>query len=92
MMVKNLDDNYIREKKKFKGKANNIRKEREKQGIGSIYSELQPKVRPEIDQDLIGRRIDVLFKFDILDRKEPEQALRWCQGEVNKFHREQLNY
>ena len=88
MMVKNLDDNYIREKKKFKGKANNIRKEREKQGIGSIYSELQPKVRPEIDQDLIGRRIDVLFKFDILDRKEPEQALRWCQGEVTRIFKE----
>ena len=88
MMVKNLDENYIREKKKFKGKANNIRKEREKQGIGSIYSELQPKVRPEIDQDLIGRRIDVLFKFDILDRKEPEQALRWCQGEVTRIFKE----
>ena len=77
MMVKKLDENDIREKKIFQGKANNIRKEREKQGIGSIYSELQPKVRPQIDQDLIGRRIDPLFKFDIIDRKEPEQALRW---------------
>ena len=51
-----------------------------------MYSELQPRVRPIIDQNFVGQRIDVLYLFDILDGdgKEPKQGLRWCQGEVTK--------
>ena len=49
---------------------------------GSMYSEMQPRVKPIIDDTFVGERIDVLFMFDILDRDEPEKALRWCQGKV----------
>ena len=85
-MVKTLDKDNIKDKDKFKERANKIRKEREEQGVGSLYSEMQPRVRPEINQDFFGQRIDTLFIFDILDAvgDEPDQGLRWCQGKVTK--------
>ena len=85
-MVKTLDKDNIKDKDKFKERANKIRKEREEHGVGSLYSEMQPRVRPEINQDFVGQRIDVLFIFDILDAvgDEPDQGLRWCQGKVTK--------
>lgn len=43
-----------------------------------MYSEIQPRNRPKIDNTFVGTRIEVLFMFDILDRDEPEKALRWC--------------
>ena len=49
-----------------------------------MYSEMQPRNRPKIDTTFVGTRIEVLFMFDILDRDEPEKALRWCQGKVVK--------
>ena len=52
--------------------------------MGSMYSEIQPRNRPKIDNTFVGTRIEVLFMFDILDRDEPEKALRWCQGKVVK--------
>ena len=55
-----------------------------------MYCELQPRVWPKIDQDVVGKRVDVLFLYDILDgdRNEPEQSLRWCQGEVTKVFKD----
>ena len=85
-MVKTLDKNNIKDKDKFKERANKIRKEREEHGVGSLYSEMQPRVRPEINQDFVGQRIDMLFIFDILDAvgDKPVQGVRWCQGKVTK--------
>ena len=40
---------------------------------------------PTIDDSFFGKKTDVLFKFDILDGRENEQALRWCQGVVTKI-------
>ena len=56
-----------------------LRNERELKGEGSIYSSMQPFVRPEIS-DLMNERIDVLSEFKMLGKEESE--LRWCQGEV----------
>ena len=52
-----------------------------------MYSEMQPRVKPVVDQDFVGKRIEVLFLFDILDAAggEPDEGLRWCQGEVTKI-------
>ena len=51
-----------------------------------MYSEMQPRVQPVVDQNFVGKRIEYLFLFDILDGngEQPDQALRWCQGEVIK--------
>ena len=43
-----------------------------------MYSEMQPQNRPKIDDTFVGKKIEVLLMFDILDRDEPEKALRWC--------------
>ena len=54
-MVKALDKDNIKDKDKFKERANNIRKEREEQGVGSLYSEMQPRIRQEINWDFVGQ-------------------------------------
>ena len=78
VVLENLDKNYIKDEEGFVRNADTIRKEREDIGIGSMYSEMQPRNRPKIDNTFVGTRIEVLFMFDILDRDEPEKALRWC--------------
>ena len=51
-----------------------------------MYSEMQPRVKPVIDQNFVGKKINYLFLYDILDGdgEQPDKALRWCQGEVKK--------
>ena len=85
-IVKTLDEGSIKDKEEFKEKAKTIWKERESRGEGSMYSEMQPRVKPVVDQEFVGKRIKYLFLFDILDGNgdQPDQALRWCQGEVTK--------
>lgn len=88
-MVKTLDKDNIKDKDRFKEKENKIWKEREERGVGNLYSEIQPRGRPKINQDFIAKQIDMLFIFDILDAvgDEPDQGLRWCQGKVTGgFH------
>ena len=84
-IVKKLDKKFIKDEKKFRKDALGLIKEREESGFGSIYSEMQSRVVPTIDDSFIGKKIDVLFKFDILDGNENEQGLRWCQGVVKKI-------
>ena len=50
-----------------------------------MYSVLQSVEVPKIDDSFIGKRVDVLFAFEILDSDANEQELRWCQGEVTKI-------
>ena len=78
LVVENLDKNYIKDEEGFVRNADTIRKEREDMGLGSMYYEMQPRSKPKIDDTFVGKRIEVLFMFDILDRDEPEKALRWC--------------
>ena len=82
VVVENLDKNYIKDEEGFVRNADTIRKEREDMGLGSMYYEMQPRSKPKIDDTFVGKMIGVLFMFDILDRDEPEKALRWCQGKV----------
>ena len=82
-----LDKGFIKDKDAFKRKAIATLKERENRGEGSLCGEMQPRVIPMIDQGFVGKRIEVLFLFDILDAAggEPDEGLRWCQGEVTKI-------
>ena len=54
--------------------------EREAKGIGDSYQQRQGS-RPEIDEALVGRRIEATFHYEL-----PEgvfgDALMWCPGEV----------
>jgi hypothetical protein len=76
--VASLDQKYALNFSELKKAASRTRREREIQGQGSMYSQLQPFSRPEVSE-LIGKRIDVLFSVDIDARNK---SLRWCQGEV----------
>ena len=77
--VLELDRKYLANEDAFQKKARKLRNERELKGEGSIYSSMQPFVRPEIS-DLMNERIDVLSEFKMLGKEESE--LQWCQGEV----------
>ena len=70
----------------FKESCNKLKREREARGEGSMYSVLQPFVRPEL-KDLIDKRIDVLCSVEIENEltEEKTTALRWCQGEVKSI-------
>ena len=43
---------------------------------------MQSKGVPKINDSFVGKGIDVLFLFEIIDGQENETGLRWCQGEV----------
>jgi len=64
----------------FRKEANELRKQREARGEGSIFSVMQPLYCPELDE-LINKRIDVLYSFVL---GSGEKVLRWCQGKVIK--------
>ena len=66
-------------------KLPSLRREREDSGYGDMYSVLQSVAVPKIDDSFIGKRVDVLFAFEILDSDANKQELRWCQGEVTKI-------
>ena len=75
-----MDHMYLSNENKFKQRAEKAHRERESKGEGSIYSQLQPFSRPE-PTELIGKRIVVLYSFDI-DIRKGTKELRWCQGKV----------
>jgi hypothetical protein len=64
----------------FRKEANELRKQREARGEGSIFSVMQPLYCPEL-YELINKRIDVLYSFVL---GSGEKVLRWCQGKVIK--------
>jgi hypothetical protein len=66
------------DKEQFRREANELRKQREARGEGSIFSVMQPLYCPELDE-LIDKRIDVLYSFVL---GSGEKVLRWCQGKV----------
>jgi hypothetical protein len=84
--VLELDRKYLANEDEFKKKARTLRNERELKGEGSIYSSMQPFLRPEIS-DLMNERIDVLSEFKMLGKEESE--LQWCQGEVVHVYEKQ---
>ncbi len=64
----------------FRKEAEELQKQREARGKGSIFSVMQPLYCPELDE-LINKRIDVLYSFLL---GSGEKVLRWCQGKVIK--------
>jgi hypothetical protein len=67
-------------KEQFRKEAEELQKQREASGKGSIFSVMQPLYCPELDE-LIIKRIDVLYSFLLASG---EKVLRWCQGKVVK--------
>ncbi len=84
--VLELDIKYLANEDAFKKKACKLQKERELKGEGSLYSSMQPFVRPEIS-DLMNERIDVLSELKMLENKTSK--LRLCQGKVIHVYEEQ---
>jgi hypothetical protein len=84
--VLELDRKYLANEEAFKKKVRKLRKERELKGEGSLYSSMQPFVRPEMS-DLMNERIDVLSEFRMPENKTSK--LRWCQGELVHVYEEQ---
>jgi hypothetical protein len=76
--VSNLYEKYSSNESDIRQKAEHTRREREKRGDGSMHSQLQPFSRQKLN-DLIDKRIDVLYDVDLEDSKK---GLRWCQGTV----------
>ena len=64
----------------FRKEANELQKQKEARGEGSIFSVMQPLYCPELNE-LINKRIDVLYSFVL---GSGEKVLRWCQGKVIK--------
>ena len=62
--------------------AHAIRNKREADGVGDRYAGLQPMSRPNIDQSLLGKRLDVCEKYTL---EEGGTELRWSQGTVVKI-------
>ena len=65
----------------FRERAAKLRIQREARGEGSIFSEMQPLYRPELDE-LMDKRIDVLYSFQL---DSGDKVLQWCQGKVIKI-------
>ena len=76
-----LDAKYLAKEDQFRKDAEKARREREARGEGSMYSQLQPYHRPRIE-DLLNKRIDVLYPFDVNVDGTVEKHRRWCQGDV----------
>ena len=74
-----IEQTYENQKRSFEEDGLNLRKEREKAGIGDRYENMQPLTMPPVDKRLIGRRLDVCFEWNLV---EGGTELRWSQGEV----------
>ena len=67
------------EHEKFEQDAHNLRNNREAEGIGDKYAEIQPTSMPKIDKHLIGKRLDICESYDL---EEGGSELRWSQGKL----------
>ena len=70
---------HLEDEEAFEKTADGMRARREVTGDASMYSRMQPWIRPAIE-DLLHQRIDYLADF--------QGELRWYQGkviEVNKY-------
>ena len=49
-------------------------------GIEDVYSRSQPSTMPKIDKSLIGKRLEILYKYE--EPHTGEEVLEWNQGVV----------
>ncbi len=64
----------------FEANARRIRDDREANGIGDSCGNKQPMSAPNVDDELIGKRLEVCVEYELLNEIGTE--LRWCPGEV----------
>ena len=62
------------------------RQEREDDGLDDIVESMQPTTMPEVDQNLVGKRLEVCVQCDSLDEEGMKTGTtnRWCAGVVVK--------
>ena len=60
-------------------KSIQLQNEREAVGVGDRYTEMQSMSRPTINKQLLGKRLDVCFEYEL---EIGGTELRWSQGEV----------
>jgi hypothetical protein len=76
--VDRLDERYEDAKDKAIVEAVAMRNKLQDEGVIDRHEKLQP-ARPEVDEDLIGAEIEILYSYDEPDRSTLNM---WCQGEV----------
>ena len=59
-------------------------KEREASGIGSVHQARQQPLAPNVDDSLIGERIEFLSEFET-EVGAGEKYMRWCSGVVMRI-------
>ena len=83
-----LDNERESKNDDFKITSEELRETMEMDGQTDIYKKIQPD-RPEVNEDLIGARIEKIWEFDELGGNKLNQ---WCKGKVaaikklNKVH------
>ena len=80
-----MDKKYFDNEDDFKERAEQVRRQRELRGEGSMYALLQPFDRPDI-KELKDRRIDVLSFMTVTVDGEKKSVGRWCQGKVIRVY------
>ena len=60
--------------------ARALKAQREAKGFGDSYQQRQGS-RPELDQKIIGKRIEVVYHYELPEGVFGE-ALMWCSGEI----------
>ena len=83
-----LDEKYEKKATSIRVGVEKLRRTREARGEGSIFTSMQPLVKPDLNE-LMKKRIDVLFPFDVDSDGRKETVLRWCQGVVIKVYENQ---
>ena len=78
--VQDLEKRAAKEEKQLQSKAHEIRRDKEVQRKFDRSANIQPFASPEIDETLIGTRLDVLCNY--FDNEKEKNTLIWCQGEV----------
>ena len=62
-------------------RAQALCQEREDNGLEDIVESVQPPQWPKVDSTLVGKRLEICWKFDTDDGDE---VLRWCPGVVTE--------
>ena len=77
--LKMFEDKQSAHKETFVTSAKEAQQERVDEGLDDVCEFLQPTTMPQVDRDLVGKRLDVCCKCLL---EEGGEVLRWCQGEV----------
>ena len=87
--VRALDECYEQEKNVIIEEALQMREQMEDDGVIDRFERLQPATRPDVNEDLLNKEIEILYEFTEPCGKVINQ---WCQGVVvaikrnNKIH------